>query len=178
MKVKSLSHVRLFATPWTAAYQAPPPMGFSSQEYWSGVPLPPPRQPLVRGITLGNLCKALFSVVVHSHSCWVEAILTVQEDHPTHTLEIIQLRYFAAKAKGIFSTKKWPDNSKPHRNGWPGRRAWIRSKAELPKGWNVLGFNWAKALPFGLISLRKQTPDCPPYVEAWIHWGSKSESQR
>ena len=39
---KSLSHVRLFATPWTAAYQAPPPMGFSRQEYWSGVPLPSP----------------------------------------------------------------------------------------------------------------------------------------
>ena len=42
MKVKSLSHVLLFATPWTAAYQAPPSMGFSRQEYWSGVPLPSP----------------------------------------------------------------------------------------------------------------------------------------
>ena len=40
MKVKSLSHVRLLATPRTAAYQAPPPMGCSWQEYWSGVPLP------------------------------------------------------------------------------------------------------------------------------------------
>ena len=40
MKVKSLSHVQLLVTPWTAAYQAPPPMGFSRQEYWSGVPLP------------------------------------------------------------------------------------------------------------------------------------------
>ena len=40
MKVKSLSHVWLFATPWTAAYQAPPSTGFSRQEYWSGVPLP------------------------------------------------------------------------------------------------------------------------------------------
>ena len=40
VKVKSLSRVRLFATPWTAAYQAPPSMGFSRQEYWSGVPLP------------------------------------------------------------------------------------------------------------------------------------------
>ena len=38
MKVKSLSHVRLLVTPWTAAYQAPPSMGFSRQEYWSGVP--------------------------------------------------------------------------------------------------------------------------------------------
>ena len=38
--MKSLSHVQLFATPWTAAYQASPSMGFSRQEYWSGVPLP------------------------------------------------------------------------------------------------------------------------------------------
>ena len=39
-KVKTLSRVQLLATPWTAAYQDPPPMGFSGQEYWSGVPLP------------------------------------------------------------------------------------------------------------------------------------------
>ena len=42
MKVKSFSRVRLFATPWTVAYQAPLSMGFSRQEYWSGVPLPSP----------------------------------------------------------------------------------------------------------------------------------------
>ena len=40
VKVKLLSHVRLLATPWTAAHQAPPCMGVSRQEYWSGVPLP------------------------------------------------------------------------------------------------------------------------------------------
>ena len=40
VKVKTLSRVRLCATPWTATYQAPPSMGFSRQEYWSGVPLP------------------------------------------------------------------------------------------------------------------------------------------
>ena len=38
-KVKSLSYVRLFVTPWTVAHQAPPSMGFSGQEYWSGLPL-------------------------------------------------------------------------------------------------------------------------------------------
>ena len=43
VKVKSLSRVRLLATPWTAAYQAPLSMGFSRQEYWSGVPLPSPK---------------------------------------------------------------------------------------------------------------------------------------
>ena len=42
VKVKSLSCVQLLATPWTTAYQAPPSMGFSRQEYWSGVPLPSP----------------------------------------------------------------------------------------------------------------------------------------
>ena len=49
VKVKSLSCVQLFATPWTVAHQASPSMGFSRQEYWSGLPfaspgdLPPPR---------------------------------------------------------------------------------------------------------------------------------------
>ena len=42
VKVKSLSRVRLLATPWTIAHQAPPSMGFSRQEYWSGVPSPSP----------------------------------------------------------------------------------------------------------------------------------------
>ena len=42
VKVKSLSRVRPSATPWTAAFQAPPSMGFARQEYWSGVPLPSP----------------------------------------------------------------------------------------------------------------------------------------
>ena len=42
VKVKLLSCVQLFATPWTAAYQAPPSMGFSRQEYWSVLPFPSP----------------------------------------------------------------------------------------------------------------------------------------
>ena len=41
-KVKSLSRVRLFVTPWTVTYQAPPSMGSSRQEYWSGLPFPSP----------------------------------------------------------------------------------------------------------------------------------------
>ena len=61
VKVRSLSRIRLFATPWTAAYQAPLSMGFSRQEYWSGLPLPSPpwnaTQPLKRTIidTCNNL---------------------------------------------------------------------------------------------------------------------------
>ena len=47
VKMKSLGCVRLLATPWTAAYQAPPCMGFSRQEYWSGVPSASPSSKLM-----------------------------------------------------------------------------------------------------------------------------------
>ena len=79
VKVKSLSCVRLLATPWTAAYQAPPPMGFSRQEYWSGLPLPSPITNLdsilkSRDITLltkVHLIKAMiFLVVMHGCESW------------------------------------------------------------------------------------------------------------
>ena len=49
VKLKLLSRVQPSATPWTAAFQAPPSMGFSRQEYWSGVPLPSPLFFLVKG---------------------------------------------------------------------------------------------------------------------------------
>ena len=49
-KVKLLSRVRLLATPWTAAYQAPPSMGFSRQEYWSGAPVPSGVYLIAKGI--------------------------------------------------------------------------------------------------------------------------------
>ena len=55
VKVKSLSHVWLCATPWTAAHQAPPSMGFARQEYWSGVPLPSPSDPVSSGIFIVRL---------------------------------------------------------------------------------------------------------------------------
>ena len=45
VKVKSFSRIQLFATPWTVAYQVPPSMGFSRQEYWSGLPFPSPDLP-------------------------------------------------------------------------------------------------------------------------------------
>ena len=59
--MKSLSRVELLATPWTAAYQALPSMLFSRQEYWSGVPLPSPRERIVElkiteKCSPGNIC--------------------------------------------------------------------------------------------------------------------------
>ena len=73
VKVKSLSRVLLLVTPWTAAHQAPPSMGFSRQEYWSGVPLPSPILPslilyiyicfsttLVMAHTISGVCFSLY----------------------------------------------------------------------------------------------------------------------
>ena len=54
VKVKSLSHVRLFVAPWTVVYQAPLSMGFSRQEYWSGLPFPSPGDPPDPGIEPGS----------------------------------------------------------------------------------------------------------------------------
>ena len=66
VKVKSLSHFRLLATPWTAAHQAPPSMGFSRQEYWIGVPLPSPAKALY---SLSN--QPATSQRVTAPSAWV-----------------------------------------------------------------------------------------------------------
>ena len=79
MKVKSLSRVQVFATPWTAAYQAPLSMGFSRQEYWSGVSLPSPMTNLdsifksrdTTLLTKVHLVKAMvFPVVMYGCESW------------------------------------------------------------------------------------------------------------
>ena len=62
VKVKSLSHVRLLATPWTTAYQAPPSVGFSRQEHWSGLPLPSPIA-LTRWTVFGKVMALLFNML-------------------------------------------------------------------------------------------------------------------
>ena len=78
MKVKSLSPVRLLATPWTAAYQAPLFVGFSRQEYWSELPLPSPKigiictfneiQTLNSWIFLSNMYTSCRVTFLRSHS--------------------------------------------------------------------------------------------------------------
>ena len=88
VKVKSLSRVWLFATPWTAAYQAPPSLGFSRQEYWSGVesaigvhisppfwttlPSPAPSHP---SRLIQNLCLSFLSHSPNSH--WLSILRMV-----------------------------------------------------------------------------------------------------
>ena len=74
VKEKSLSRVWVFETPWTAAYQAPPSMGFSRQEYWSGLPLP----------SLQHIWPKLFttfSLGLHvSYFCLMKHLLTLRKE--------------------------------------------------------------------------------------------------
>ena len=83
MKVKSLSRVRLFATPWTVAYQPSPSMGFSRQEYWSGLPFPSPGDLPDPGIEPGSPAleaDALTSEVL----CQIPCMYTVSFNSPSY----------------------------------------------------------------------------------------------
>ena len=73
VKVKSHSRVRLLATPWTTADQAPPYMGFSRQEYWSGVPLPSPQLHTSSLFYTWQCAYANSNLPVYSptHPCWL-----------------------------------------------------------------------------------------------------------
>ena len=69
-KVKSLSRVWLLATPWTAAFQAPPSMGFARQKYWSGLPLPSAK--MLQWVLINNISVHLISAFVFfsCYMCW------------------------------------------------------------------------------------------------------------
>ena len=79
MKVKSLNHVRLFATPQTVAYQASPSMGSSRQECWSGLPCPPPGGLPDPGIKLASLMSPALAAV--SDFCSIQRAFTGVGEH-------------------------------------------------------------------------------------------------
>ena len=72
VKVKLLSRVQLLVTPWTVAHQAPPSMGFSRQEYWSGVPLPSPHDALHLNNTVlyVNYISVKLVEEMNERMCW------------------------------------------------------------------------------------------------------------
>ena len=82
VKVKSLSRVQLSATPWTAAHQAPPSMGFSRQEYWSGVPLPFPSTQCTTG-QIARRCGfgSRNTILFRKPADWEDGRLVSQNNH-------------------------------------------------------------------------------------------------
>ena len=92
VKVKSLSRVQLVATPWTAAHQAPPPMGFSRQEYWSTVPLPSPAFPF-RHVLI--ICSLVSNVTTLLTVAFKKIVISLQY---THTFMLMHAHMYTAAA--------------------------------------------------------------------------------
>ena len=95
VKVKSLSRVRLFATPWTADYQAPPSMGFSRQEYWSGVPLPSPDSAQLTWKVCSTCCLWALkrhepAVICHPGPPPLSNTEALRQGHPGRFLDLIK----------------------------------------------------------------------------------------
>ena len=90
VKVKSLSCVRLFATPWTVAYQAPPSMGFSRQECWSGLPFPSPGDLPDPGIPGLPHCRQTLYRLSHQGITGVYCGMDLEKGIDVHTLLILR----------------------------------------------------------------------------------------
>ena len=95
VKVKSLSHFRLLVTPWTTVYQAPPSMGFSRQQYWSGVPLPSPKHRILDDI---NQSKILYDPPLR--------IMEIKTK--VNKWDLIKLKSFCIAKETISKLKKEP----------------------------------------------------------------------
>ena len=87
VKVKPLSRVRLFATPWTVVYQAPQSTEFSRQEYWSGLPFPSPGDLPNRGIKPGSPCLQADTLPSEPPGKTLESPLDCKEIQPVHPRE-------------------------------------------------------------------------------------------
>ena len=83
-KVKSLSCVWLLATPWTAAYQAPPFMGFSRQEYWSGLPLPSPAKRIDLGKKQNGKYMEKTDMVISLKAVIISLCILISKHHVVH----------------------------------------------------------------------------------------------
>ena len=109
MKVKSLSRVRLLVTPWTAAFQAPPSMGFSKQEYWNGLPL----KPAYKWLLMAVFC-VIFPGSLHFNS---EVI-----NQPTSNIEekhlIIKFQDLVRLPALCTIVKKWEQPKCPSNDEW------------------------------------------------------------
>ena len=131
-KVKSLSHVPLFVTPWTVAYQAPPSMGFSRQEYWSGLPFP----------SSGNLPHP--GIKPRSPALYTDALPPEPPGSPPYKLlgNLIPTGRMAG-----LKTVLWPFTSKPVDKGSGRKKTFFFEKDS--KG----NFKVARTVTYSLISI-------------------------
>ena len=119
-KVKSLSRVRLFATPWTVAYEAPPSMGFSRQRYWSGLPFPSPGGLPTQGLNSGlPHCRQMLYSLSHQGSTAESFALILK----------VWIRCLCAPLAPVLTS--WPHESDPMAYAW---QMW-KDAAQIPSCW-------------------------------------------
>ena len=171
VKVKSLSHIWLFATPWTVAHQAPPSVGFSRQECWSGLPFPPrmlcsnPAPSLMVSCCFSFSFGVLITVYNHAfgsvipHQCWVSS-----------------RRWRTERVSPFLSVSPWGQSqclgqTRQSRNTWRLTEWMTESCAE---------HRWARSVP--LTDLRSLSPPLPQpggwtRAQLWAAGAVSSSSQ-
>ena len=108
VKVKSLSRVWLFATTRIAAHQAPPPMGFSRQEYWSGVPMPSPKlfelfpNDILKWLPndISILAKLVCQVINNNYNTWNSSLLIISQHFSCKCLRICFYSHDLSNSQG------------------------------------------------------------------------------
>ena len=158
VKVKSLSCVRLLATSWTAAHQAPPSVGFSRQEHWSGVPLPSPRKTECHRVDAFKLwCWRLLRVPWTARKS-NQSIL--KEISPEYSLEGLMLKlkfqYFGHLMRRADSLEKTLKKLRAGEGGDRGWDGWIVSLSQWTWGWANPRKWWRTGKPGVLQSTRSQ----------------------
>ena len=109
-KVKSFSLVRLFVTPWIGAFQAPPSMGVSRQENWSGVPLPSPKK-------WAEDLNKYFSQDIDGHEAYEETLSITKHQGNANQTIIRRISHFSESL--AFKRRKWQVSERMWRNGNP-----------------------------------------------------------
>ena len=133
VKVKSLSRVRLLATPWTAAYQVPPSMGFSRKEYWSGLPLPSPEWRLVFSNPAWWFSQC-YNWCLLKCSTKLLVKLSLRTTRPSMSRTCLsKMSIVAACLTCFWQQQKWPTNG----------HGWLHGSGDYPKQSSSLNMHCA-----------------------------------
>ena len=170
VKVKPLSRVQLFATPWTIACQAPPSMGFSRQEYWSGLPSPSPgdlpnpgiepRSPTLQADTLTSEPPGkphIIIIIPYLSSCAWLISLSIMD---SQLLNYIYSKVILKVIEISIWKKNEDDSSQTWRKKWMQVRMWTQWSPKCSfRGQGLLSLSW---IPLCCHNIRVQS-GCWPH---------------